>query len=63
MKGNWVLKIGMWMTVVVAAIWAGGYLIKQIESYLPYALGLGILILAAGMILQVRTPKTEQEKP
>ena len=37
---NLIVRVGMWMTVVTAAVMAGIYIGKFIEPYLPYALGL-----------------------
>jgi hypothetical protein len=57
---NLVVRIGIWITVISAAIWAGGVLIKTIEQFLPYALGLGVLVMAIGLFIQFRAPKSAE---
>jgi hypothetical protein len=54
---NLVIRIGIWVTVITAAIWTGGALIKTIERYLPYALGTGVFIMAIGLFIQYRKSK------
>jgi hypothetical protein len=51
---NHVLLAGIWITIVTASVWAGGYLINKIASYLPYCLGLGIIVLGVGFYLEMR---------
>lgn len=59
---NKIVRFGLWATVISAAVWAGGLLIKQIEMYLPYALGIGIAIMALGLILEFRS-KGKSDQP
>ncbi len=49
-----IVRVGMWATVVTAAVWAGGYVIRFIEPFLPYALGTSIAITALGLFVQFR---------
>jgi len=57
---NPVVRAGLWITVISAALWAGGRLINQIALYLPYAVGVGIGLMVVGLIIQFRRAKTAQ---
>ncbi|HZO87383.1 MAG TPA: hypothetical protein VFB38_03525 [Chthonomonadaceae bacterium] len=54
---NLVVRAGLRITVLAAALWAGGRLINKIAAYLPYALGIGIGLMVIGLIIQFRRPK------
>ena len=54
---NLVVRGGLWITVISAALWAGGRLIDKIALYLPYALGVGIGLMAVGLVIQFRRSK------
>ena len=51
---NKIVRFGMWITVITAAIWAGGHIIQRIEAYLPYALGIGVGLMAIGLLVQFK---------
>lgn len=55
---NIVVRMGLWVTVIAAALWAGGRLINIIALYLPYVLGIGIGLMLIGLIIQFRPVKT-----
>ncbi len=63
---NAVVRLGLWVTVIAAALWVGGKAIKFIEVYLPFAIGAGIVLMVAGLVIQFRKPKAvvgiEKEK-
>jgi hypothetical protein len=54
---NLVVRIGMWLTLAAALVWLGGETYKVIQDFVPYALGLGILILAGGLFIQFKKVK------
>jgi hypothetical protein len=58
---NRVVRIGMWLTLAAALVWAGGETYKMIQTYVPYALGLGIVVLAAGLAIQFKKVKPTEE--
>jgi|GEM_PF-2908475 len=54
---NALVRLGLWITVIAAALWVGGKAIKYIEVYLPFAIGVGIAVMIGGLVLQFRKPK------
>ncbi len=54
---NALVRLGLWITVIAAALWVGGKAIKYIEVYLPFAIGVGIAVMVGGLVLQFRKPK------
>lgn len=58
---NLVVRAGLWVTVISAALWAGGRLINIISHYLPYALGVGVGLMLIGLVIQFRTSKAPKE--
>lgn len=47
-------RIGMWIAVVAGAVWVGNHVLQAIVDYTPYAVGLGILLMAVGMVVRYR---------
>ncbi len=54
---NALVRLGLWITVIAAALWIGGKAIKFIEVYLPFAIGVGIAVMIGGLVLQFRKPR------
>ena len=54
---NWIVRAGVWVTVIASSLWAGGRLINKIALYLPYAIGVGAGLMVIGLILHYRTSK------
>jgi cytochrome c biogenesis protein CcdA len=59
---NPLTRIGIWITVIAAAIWAGDHIVQAVVDYIPYAIGLGILLMAAGLFLSARKARTPDKK-
>lgn len=53
-------RIGIWITVLSAAVWAGDVVFQVIIDYIPYAIAFGILVMAVGLWLSAR--KGAQQK-
>lgn len=60
---NRIVIVGMWTTLAVLLFWAGGEAFIKVESYVPWALAVGVLILILGLLIQFRRPKDEPKKP
>ncbi len=58
---NIVVKVGLWLTVIAAALWAGGHIINKISMYLPYAFGIGVGLMVVGLAFQYK--KVVKTKP
>ena len=54
---NMVVKVGLWLTVIAAALWAGGHVINKIAMYLPYAFGIGVTLMVIGLAFQYKRTK------
>jgi hypothetical protein len=56
MKINRVAQAGLWLTVIAAAIWVGDHAIRAVVDYTPLAIGVGILLMAIGLVMEARKP-------
>ncbi|MCZ7580883.1 MAG: hypothetical protein M5U21_08700 [Fimbriimonadaceae bacterium] len=57
---NIVVRAGIWITVGSGLIWVGGETYKLIQTFIPWAIGTGIAVLAVGLFFQFRSkPGTE----
>lgn len=61
MPQNKLIYFGLLIIVATAAIYVGGKLISQIEWFLPYAAGVGLLVVAAGIVQEAK--KKQAPKP
>ncbi len=53
MPNNRVIYWGIVVLVVTVLLWIGAELIKRIEWILPYAAGIGVLMVVAGFIYEL----------
>lgn len=63
MPKNWLIYWGVIVIVGSAAIYAGAWLTQKIEFILPYTLAVGVLMIAAGVFLEAKKPKSDQAQP
>lgn len=55
---NKIVRLGLWIIVITATIWAAGHIIRCFEAYLTYALCVDFVIMAVGLIVKFRKNRT-----
>jgi hypothetical protein len=53
MPKNKVIYAGVMVIVATALVWVGAELTKRIEWLLPYTLGIGVVLLVAGVAVEI----------
>jgi uncharacterized membrane protein (DUF485 family) len=57
MPTNKWIYIGVLVVVAAACIWLGARLLERIEWVVPFALGIGILLILVGLVIEMRKRK------
>jgi undecaprenyl pyrophosphate phosphatase UppP len=63
MPKNRFIYVGVLVVAAVALIYLGYEFTKFVQPILPYALGVGALLIVFGMFMEARKGKTEALKP
>lgn len=61
MPQNKLLYLGLLIVAASALIWVGAWLTARIEFAVPYAIGVGALMIIGGLIMEARKKKAAQE--
>jgi hypothetical protein len=57
MPQNKLLYIGLLVVAASALIWVGAWLTARIEFAVPYAIGVGALMIIAGLVMEAKKKK------
>lgn len=63
MPKNPFIYYGLLLIVGTAAIYVGAWLTQKIEFILPFTLGLGILLVILGVLIENKKKQAQQEAP
>jgi hypothetical protein len=63
MPKNKLLYVGLLVIAASAIIWIGAWLTEHIKFAVPYALGVGALMIIGGLVMEAKKKKDTAETP
>jgi ABC-type enterochelin transport system permease subunit len=61
MSGKNLTRAGVWIAVISAAIWVGDHIIQAVVDYTPFAIGVGIVLMAIGLFMDKKAVPIDKQ--